>query len=257
MIGVRQGFRLALETSLMLGLACQPVESSQNSADHGRWAAQISSDGRSYFTDEPNCHPSDYFEHNAQRLIYEESPDFKKQDFVQDTFMARRIGEISGHTISQYDHLIKLNGQPEFTVKILLFERAPKELCEIYHQEWWTSQVDVQPAYLVNTSSEVILATTDTFRKGGWPLESYWTFDADGPINLEAADKIDEIQKRLLPKNAVVRKGRGFDVNKLAYRADVWKAEDRDCCPTGGHLEIRFALKKHQLVVLSEHFGSK
>jgi len=224
---VRNGCRVALETALFVALACPLIASSSISSDHGRWADQVSSDGRSYFTGEPNCHPSDYFEHDAQHLLYQQSVDLTKQSFFEDTFVARPIGELSGHKIAQYDHLINQSSQRAITVKMLLVERKPKELCEIYHQEWGSGEVQAQPAYLVNIGDEVILASTDPFRSGGgWLLEFYWTFDTDGPINLGVDDKIEEIKKRLLRKGSVIKKGGGFDVHRLSYSMDVWRAED-------------------------------
>jgi hypothetical protein len=254
---VRAGCRLVLKTTLLFGLACQPVFSFSNQVEHDRWAAQVSSDGRSYFTDEPDCHPREYFSDGIRQLFLKQFKNPKDPNFFEDTVSAWRIGEISGRKIEQHEHRINQSSQNPMTVKMLLLERKPEELCEIYHQEWLTREVDVMPAHLVTVGEDVILATKDRFRKGGRPLESYWTFDAQGPINLEVGDKIDGVQTRLLPKNALVRKGGEFDVSTLTYSTNVWKEKDPTCCPTGGHIEIKFALKQHQLVVLSEHFSTK
>jgi hypothetical protein len=49
-------------------------------------------------------------------------------------------------------------------------------------------------------------------------------------------------------------KGGGFDLRALTYSTPVWKDGDGNCCPTGGGLEMRFALKNHRLTVVSESF---
>jgi hypothetical protein len=104
----------------------------------------------------------------------------------------------------------------------------------------------------------VILASTDLISgNGGRREELYWSFDKEGPIPLVANDKIGEILKKLLPKGLIIMNGGGFDIRKLIYSIAVWREGDPRCCPTGGSIEMKFVLKDHLLVVVSQSYKEK
>lgn len=67
-------------------------------------------------------------------------------------------------------------------------------------------------------------------------------------------NKIDQIQRQLLPKDRTVWGNSGFNMEDLTYSTPVWKKTDCHACASGGYLEIKFALKNHELVVVSRSF---
>jgi hypothetical protein len=221
--------------------------------DHPRWVVRVSSDGFAYFIDQPNCHPLAYFLNDTSRLNYHHILVRIQPGKTKVEAKSQRIGEVAGHTIDQVTHNIN-NG--ELFVKMIVAERRADEFSEIYHQEWMGGPYqDMLPAYLLKAGSETILATRDPLGgNGNWYDEHYWTFDKDGPIDLYVSEKIRKIQKNLLPKGSGVMNGGGFDVHNLTYVTPVWGPSDAHCCPSGGSIQIKFALKDHQLVVVSQSF---
>jgi hypothetical protein len=67
-------------------------------------------------------------------------------------------------------------------------------------------------------------------------------------------EKIREIQKTILPKEFGVMNGGAFKVQKLTYDSPVWGPNDGHCCPSGGSVQIKFALRDHQLAVVSQRY---
>lgn len=250
MTRVRDGCHVATRLALLLGFAC-PGIFSQNSTDHDRWAVQISADGGSRRT-EPNCHPSEYFTDGIRQIFLNEFKDPKNPNFFEDTVSARRIGQISGRKIEQYEHRINHGSQNPMTVKMLLVEREPREFCEIYRQQFSPDTINVEPAFLVHVADETVLASTDPWAgNSGQRQDVYWTFDKDGPLWLDVDSKVEEALKEFRPKEFIIMGGGGFNIRTLTYGMPLWKPNDPHCCPTGGSIEIKFALKDHQLVVVS------
>ena len=247
----RDGWRVAVGLTLLLGVACSAVFS-QDSTDHDRWALRVSGDGGSHLS-EPNCHPSEYFSDGIRQLFLKEFRNPKDPDFFEDTASAQRIGEVSGHKIDQHEHRINHSSQNPITVKMLLVERKPKEFCEIYRQQFSPDMVKAEPAYLVPVGTETILASTDPWTgNSGTRQEIYWTFAEDGPLKLDVDYVVDEALKKVRPEGLIIRNGGGFDIRTLTYNQLLWKPRDPHCCPTGGSIEIKFALKNHQLVFVSQ-----
>ena len=245
--------RLIVKAVLAISLILASGVRAADSPSHPRWAVRVSSDGHPSVIDEPNCHPLDYFAHDLSHYNYKHPLDRKQLSFLQDTFSSRPISEIGGFKVLQLEHLIN---DHDLTVKILVVQRTRGEFCEIYHQEWLAGLYqEVLPAQVSEVGSDTILSTADPVTgNGNWRDDHYWTFDKDGPIDLEVNDKISETQKTLLPKGMIVMNGGGFDLLTLTYAMPVWKSSDAHCCPTGGSIEIKFALKDHQLVVVSQSY---
>jgi hypothetical protein len=173
---------------------------------------------------------------------------------TKDEVKAQRIGEVGGHTIEQVTHNFN---EGQLFLKIIVVGRGADEYCEIYHQEWMDGGFyqDVQPAYLLQVSSEPVLATHDPLGGNGNEYdEHYWTFDKDGPIDLCVTEEIRESLEKLLPHGSHIMNGGGFDVRNLAYVTPVWGPHDAHCCPTGGTIRIKFVLQEHRLSVLNQSF---
>ncbi len=241
-----------MRSVLTFVLVCLVAASAVAASNHPRWAVRVSSDGYAYFIDQPNCHPLAYFVNETSRLNYHHIIVKIRPGQTKDETSSRDIGEVDGRKIVQVSH--KIN-DGELFLKMIVVERAPTEFCEIYHQEWLgdTLYNEVLPVVFVKVDSQTIMATANPVGgNGNWFDEHYWTFDKDGPIDLCINEKIREIEKKLLPKDSSVMKGGGFDLPALMYSAPVWTQTDGGCCPSGGRIEIKFALKDHQLVVVKQ-----
>jgi hypothetical protein len=244
-----------MRSVLILVVACALARPTVAVPNHPRWAVRVSSDGFAYFIDQPNCHPLAYFLNDTSRLNYHHILVRIQPGKTKDEAKSQRIGEVAGRTIEQVTHQIN---DGELFLKMVVVERGAGEFCEIYHQEWMADAfyLDVLPAYLLKVGSETILVTHDPLNgNGNWYDEHYWTFDKDGPIDLYVTEKIREIQEKLLPEGSGVMNGGGFDVQNLTYVTPVWGPNDAHCCPEGGSIQIKFALKDHQLTVVSQTFN--
>jgi hypothetical protein len=254
---ILDGCRVALQTALAISLSSKPAISSLRPSDHPRWAVIVASDNRSWYIDEPICHPQEYFLFSGapQRFDYDHELSGENPAEIKDKVDSQLVGAAAEFAVRQVNHVINDN---ELAIKMILVERKAGEFCEIYHQQMMPDIVSVEPAYLVEVGPETILASTDLISgNGGRREELYWSFDKDGPIPLVVNDKLDEILKKLLPKRLIIMNGGGFDVRKLMYSMAVWREGDPHCCPTGGSIEIKFVLKDHQLVVVSQSYKEK
>jgi hypothetical protein len=226
----------------------------QGPSHHPRWAVHVNN-GLDFYIDQPSCHPLEYFLHDPQRFDYGSDLAGITVQPIEDAVQSKAIGDVAGYTIRQIIHDIN---HGEIVMKMILVESKGGEVCEIFHEQYPADAAAVKPAYLVTSGSERILATTDPLRgNDGEAVEDYWTFDEEGPIELDVIDQIMEIEHKLLPSDLRIRKGGGFDVRTLTYSMVAWKGEDANCCPTGGRIEINFALRDHRLVAVSQSIHSK
>jgi hypothetical protein len=251
------GCRAAGRAILLFAAPCVLAVSSPSAPDHPTWAVRVSSDGRNYFVDQPNCHPLAYFLKEAARLNYHHYATIHVEPGkTEDEAKLQRIGEVAGRPIEQINHAIDID-DGRFFLKIIVVLRGESEFCEIYHQEWMGDSLyrEVNPASLENVGSETILVTHDAVSgNGNWYDEHYWAFGREGPIDLGVTEKIREIQKSILPKDFGVMNGGGFNLQDLTYTTPVWGPNDAHCCPSSGSVKIKFALKEHGLVVVSQSY---
>jgi hypothetical protein len=251
---VRDGCRLAALLALLFSLSSAPAVSSQNPPDHPRWAALVISFTQSRYIDEPICNSLEYFSFSGapQRFDYDHELALRKIAIIKDNVDSQALGVAEGFAIRQVTHTINEN---QLTIKMILVERKAGEFCEIYHQQFAPDFISAEPAFLVHFGAETILASTDPWNGNtGTRQEIYWTFDKDGPLLLDVDHVIDEILKKVRPEGLIIRNGGGFDVRTLTYSQLLWKPRDPHCCPTGGSIEIKFALKDHQLVFVSQSY---
>jgi hypothetical protein len=215
-----------------------------------------------------NCHPLQYFL---------DSNNLKEFDFlgpypadIRDSVRSERQGEVNGFAIYNVIHEIEdgdrnVPGEnfpfPPTILKMVLAERKPGDFCEIYHEQDDRQGLTVTPSYFVEVDSEKVLVTRDRVPGTGNEYnEAYWTFDEKGPILLDSVGQfsngaVHATAEKLLPSGMRVRKGGGFDIQTLSYEMGVWQEGDANCCPTGGSVHIRFALKDHRLVVVSQEYS--
>jgi hypothetical protein len=246
--------RVAVRTALALSLSSAPTLSSPKPPDHPRWAVLVASDNRSWYIDEPICNSQEYFSFSGapQRFDYDHELSQKTPSEIKDKVYSQPLGGAPGYPVRQINHVINGN---ELTIKMILIQRKPNEFCEIYHQQLSPDMVSAEPAYLVQVGPETILASTDPWTgNSGQRQDVYWTFDKDGPLWLDVDSKVEEALKEFRPKEFIIMGGGGFDIRTLTYGMPLWKPSDPHCCPTGGSIEIKFALKDHQLVVVSQSY---
>jgi hypothetical protein len=251
---VREGCCVGTQIAVALCLASAPAFSYPKPPDHPRWAVLLVSDIDGRYIDEPICNSLEYFSFAgaAQRFDYDHELSLRKIVEIKDKVDSQALGVAQGFAVRQVTHIINDN---QLTIKMLLAERKAGEFCEIYHQQLSPDMVTAEPAFLVHVGTETILASTDPYSGNtGQRAEVYWTFDKDGPILLDVDHVIDETLKKVRPKGMRIMNGGGFDVRTLTYSQLAWKAGDPHCCPTGGSIEIKFALKDHQLVVVSQSY---
>jgi hypothetical protein len=208
----------------------------------------------SRYTDQPICNSLESFSSTSdpQRFDYDHELALRKIAIVKDKVDSLALGTAAGFGVRQVVHTINDN---VLAIKMILLERKPGEFCEIYHQQFSPDFISPEPAFIVHHGPETILASTDLWNGNtGTRQEVYWTFDNDGPLNLDLYSQLQEALKQFRPKEFIIRGEGGFDIRTLTYGAALWRSKDPQCCPSGGSMEIKFALKDRQLVVISHSY---
>jgi hypothetical protein len=252
MNSVRAACRAAVQTTLVAALFAVPVLSAQNPPEHPRWAVLVMSNINSRYIDQPICNSLEFFSstNDPQRFDYDHELALRKIAIVKDKVDSLNLGTAAGFGIRQVTHTINDN---VLAIKMILLERKPGEFCEIYHQQFSPDFISPEPAFLVNSDGETILASTDPWSGNtGTRQEIYWIFDKEGPALLNVDGVVEEALKKARP--GIILNGGGFNIRTLTYSQLIWKPHDPHCCPTGGSIEIKFALKDHQLVVVSQSY---
>jgi len=221
------------------------------------WAVQTPNEpGPIYF----ECHPLQYF-------LYPTDP--------KDEVQSQIVGGINGFTIYDVVHTVPpgddgdvfhvgdpADAFPQGSMKMIVVERKPGEFCEIFYEydegdpDGHLAVVSVNPSYILHFDSDTVLATDDYFT-GNAALrdEAYWTFDKDGPILLDLSiiDKAVENLVQKLPGGPEPAQVDGygglFDIYRLTFGPLGW---ERNGTPDHGNVCIQFALKDHQLQVISQ-----
>jgi hypothetical protein len=241
-----------MRTISILALAYMAVASAFAAPAHPRWALHWYSGKGDFYIDQPSCGSLEYFSSNPKKFDHGYDLFGKQPADTKDRVTSQRIGEIQQFTIYQVIHDINAG---EVVMKMILVERKTGEVCAIFQQQYGAAMLDEEPAHLVNVGSDTILATDDRVSgNGAFRLEEYWTFDRDGPIPLHVRTKITEISQKILPQGRTVLNASGFDIQTLSFAMPVWRDGDAHCCPSGGNIRIKFALKEHHLTVASQNF---
>jgi len=181
--------------------------------------------------------------------------DYNKQirNYADDKVTSKRIGKIEGFAIYDVIHQFDDGEQAtsDWYIKLILIERAPGEFCEIF-DEVSDGVFFVRPSYLTRADSVTVLVSEDPVNGNcGCYSSGYWTFDRRGPIFLDVGDVIEEAQKRDVPPGLGPWHGAGFDIQTLTYS---YGFSGTALGSGGGTLRLKFALKNHQLVVVSQDF---
>lgn len=239
-------------SALVCALLFLPLAPLQAAQEHPQWAVEVAVGNHTSYIDNPNCHPLEYFLTDPKRFDYGSDLSKEQRSDIMDSVDKQEIGEVQGFRVTQVTHDIN---DGELIMKMILVQRHSGDFCEIYHQQNDAQTVTTQPAFLVKVGTDTLLGTNDAVSgNGGWYTFEYWAFDKDGPVALDVMNKIDENRQQLLPKDRTVWGNFGFSMKDLTYSTPVWKKTDCHACASGGHLEITFALKNHELAVVSRSF---
>jgi hypothetical protein len=106
------------------------------------------------------------------------------------------------------------------------------------------------------SSTEVLVSLHQVAGTGNFYFEDYFVWDEalQIPVNLAADSAIAEETHRLLPSGREIRKGGGFDIERLRYAAAVWQESDPNCCPSAGRVDIQFELTGPSLHVVNSRY---
>jgi hypothetical protein len=229
-----------------------------------RWAVQVT--GRDRRPNRGlNCHALEYFSDPSHLKSFDYTYNFPKPypDGIADNVQMQRRGEIQGFAIYDVVHKIDVSDAPDDSdkfsyppglVKMTIVERRPGEFCEIYHAQDSNGDFVASPSYFVNVGTEQVLAAHDPVSGvGNLFFEAYWTFDKDGPIPLDLGI-IKQIVDKLLPPEMHIYRGLGFQIESLEYDMGTIQEWDGNCCSQRGRVHLKFVLKDHKLIIITQQF---
>jgi len=119
------------------------------------------------------------------------------------------------------------------------------------------TEIEFAPSAIVPIPNATVLVNRDRVSgTGGFYLEDYFLFDdgSEVPVNLRFTEVISAELKKILPPGRAVWKGGGFDIESLHYTQGVWKEGDPNCCPSAGKVDIQFAIKDNEAVVVNRTY---
>jgi hypothetical protein len=229
-----------------------------------RWAVQVTGRDRRPKKG-PNCHALEYFSDPTHLKSFDYTYSFPQPypDGIADDVQVHRRGEIQGFAIYDVVHKIDSSDAPDnrekFSyppglIKMTIAERRPDEFCEIYHAQDSNGDFVASPSYFVDVGAERVLAAHDPVAGvGHYFFEAYWTFDKDGPMPLDLGI-IKQTVDKLLPPNVHIYRGLGFQIETLEYDMGTLQDSDGPCCPQRGRVHLRFTLKNHKLILITQQF---
>jgi hypothetical protein len=160
------------------------------------------------------------------------------------------VGEFGGREVD--DVLYRIAGKPDPVAKLVLIGNRRQ-----FRPVVWTL-ADFNVRFMRSTVSSVsgtavLINRDEVAGTGSGTYEDYFVFDdaSELPVRLGFDALIASEVKMILPPGTAVLKGGGFAIQSLTYQQGVWKDGDPNCCPTGGHVEIRFAIRGNAPEVIS------
>ena len=248
---------------LLAPLTLCPPAGSQSLPSDVRWAVKVAGRDQRQ-TKGTNCHPFEYFTDSSHLKDFDYVHHFPKPypEGISDGVESKRRGVINGFAVYDVVHQIDAGEEPadweHFSyppslIKMVLVERNPGEFCEIFHEQNSDGEFTASPSYFVDVASEKILAVHDPISgMGNYFNEAYWTFDTNGPIPLDLSI-IKQSIARILPSNAHVYRGIGFDIGTLSYDMGLIQDTDNGSLRQG-FVHLTFALRDRQLSVVDSKF---
>lgn len=252
----------ALGFLLTLPLLCPPT-SPQSISSNVRWAVRVA--GRDHRQNKgSNCRSFEYFTDSSHLKDFDYVHHIPKPypEGINDEVDSKRRGEVNGFVVYDIVHRADAGDAPadweHFSyppglIKMVLITRKPGEVCEIFHEQDSDGEFTPSPSYFVDVGSERVLAVHDPISgNGNYFNEAYWTFDTNGPIPLDLGIIKQSITK-ILPPNAHVYRGIGFDIETLSYDMGLILDTDNGSLRQG-FVHLTFALKDGRLSVVDSKF---
>jgi hypothetical protein len=89
---------------------------------------------------------------------------------------------------------------------------------------------------------------------GAFYEERYWLLTPNRPLALDLSP-VSAALKPLLPAGYGIWKGYGLNMERLCYSMPVWKPDDGNCCPTGGSVYVKFAIRGGRIAVTGRRYS--
>lgn len=167
----------------------------------------------------------------------------------------RRVGGVPGARIFE-----RLTREPvrsptaEWSQQIFSQGRTG-DVCEIYSYSSMEGAVTPRPAYLIRHGPSTVLAVRSrVLGTGAFYEERYWLLTPNGPLALDLSP-IGAAVNPLLPAGYGIWKGYGLNMERLCYSMPVWKPDDGNCCPTGGSVYAKLAIRGGRIVVNGQRYS--
>jgi hypothetical protein len=190
----------------------------------------------------------------SEKCWQEDSPELPKgcmEDFNAGDYKVKEIGNWNTYTV--FDVQNSNAGQKS----ILLRDRQSGNFRIIYVQfEHGSADLSELPKLIKAGGHSVLAYTPSIPGTGAFRLELYWLLEEKSKKLTVLDMSAVKLALKKAPKDYQVRRGAGFDLEKLSLSSPLWKGDDADCCPTGGTLSATFAIKKSKLVLLDSQWSN-
>jgi hypothetical protein len=121
----------------------------------------------------------------------------------------------------------------------LLFERVDADIGIVYF---------VKPEILQNGAGLLLVLPITVDGTGHGNQSEYYLREAGGWAPIEAETWLSELRTRI-PAGLEIWKGVWPDLRTMRAEARLYRADDANCCPTGGIARIRLAIRSKQLMI--------
>jgi hypothetical protein len=121
----------------------------------------------------------------------------------------------------------------------LLFERVEREIATVYSEK---------PEIVRNSAGTLLYLPVAVDGTGHGNASDYYLREAGEWVPIEAATWLAELRTRI-PAGLEIWKGVWPDLRTMRADAGLYRADDANCCPTGGIARIRLAIRSRQLVI--------
>jgi hypothetical protein len=243
----------ALGIALLL-LLPQSWEPGSRPKEQGRWLCWMYSGKGARAIAASQAHPVDWFAHHIFEFDYELAvrlpvePELRELGAeIRDagTFAGREVREIEFRKPGSRDPMAKmipLGAGDEFRPVVFIVA---------------DTAVTFSPPRVARVAgTEILVSRHGIAGTGNFYYEDYFVWDEalQIAVNLAVDAAIIDETRRLLPSGREIRRGGGFDVDRLRYAAPVWQEGDPNCCPTAGRVEIQFELIGPALHVVTSRY---
>jgi hypothetical protein len=140
-------------------------------------------------------------------------------------------------------------------LKQIILETQSHSFRILYSQYDIPGDPKLPASYFVTVNGVQILVSSYHLGAANY-LERHFVYDEKNriPIELDVDTVVQTVIKTIIPEGYHSRLNGKFDAQNLSVKAPVSKPSDAFCCPTGGSIEIRFALRDNVLVTIFKKY---